>query len=135
MSSDIVAALRDWIWIVGAISPFMVGGALLYLRSQFPTKAEHAETAAGLRASMADLAHQVEQRRTDHEGRINRLEIASEGLPDRTDLDELGRRLASVERATGVTAEAVRGTERLLARVDHTLNLLLQNKLTEERRS
>lgn len=132
MSADIIGAIKDWIWIVGAVSPFLIGAALLYLRAQFPTKSEHAEGQRALRDGLAELARQMEQRRTDTDQRLSRLEMATEGLPDRHDMDELGRRLAAVERATAVTAEAVRGSERLLGKVDHTLNLLLQTKLAEE---
>lgn len=121
-----IDAIRDWVWLVGAISPFMVGAAMLWLKSQFATLSE-------LRTSLADVQAQNEQRRAETDQRLTHLERTASGLPDRSDLDDISDRLSAVERATAVTAEAVRGSKEILGRVDHTVNLLLQNKLAEER--
>ncbi|WP_323034541.1 DUF2730 family protein [Pararhodobacter sp.] len=130
---DWVDVVKDWVWLASAMSPFVAGAVLLWLRSQFATKAEHQEALTAVSKGLADIRTHVDQRRSDTDERLTRLEVATEGLPTRKDLEQVGDRLAGVERASAVTAEAVRGTERMMGRVEHTMNLLLQQKLNEER--
>lgn len=130
---DWVDVVKDWVWLASAMSPFVAGAVLLWLRSQFATKAEHQETLAAVNNGLANIRNHVDQRRSDTDQRLTRLEAATESLPTRHDLEQVGIRLAAVERATAVTAEAVRGTEKMMGKVEHTLNLFLQHKINEER--
>lgn len=118
---------KDWVWLASALSPFVAGAVVLWLKAQFATKGEHQE-------GLATVSKGLQEVRGDTDQRLTRLEAATESLPTRLDFEKIGTRLAAVERGTAVTTEAVRGTERLLGKMDHTLNLLLQNKINEERR-
>ncbi|MFG1466736.1 DUF2730 family protein [Xanthobacter sp. DSM 24535] len=133
MAGEFIQGIKDWVWIMGAIAPLLVGVGMLYLRQSFPTKTEHAEQTKALKDAVADLSTKVEQRRSDTDSRLSRLEMVTEKLPSRLDIEQLGLRLGAVERSTAVTAESTRGMEKMLGSVMHTANMLLENQLREER--
>ncbi|MDI4664699.1 DUF2730 domain-containing protein [Xanthobacter autotrophicus] len=139
-----MALIKDWVWLVTAIGPFLLGIGLLYLRSQFPTKVEHAAAAETLRAehakatgdlkkSITELTAQVEERRSDTDRRLIHLEAVTEHLPTRSDIAALDRRMSDVERQSAVTAETVRGVERIVAKVDRTVEMVLANQIQDAR--
>lgn len=147
--------IKDWVWLVTAVSPVLIAIGMLYLRSQFPTKTEHAEAikglkegqekaitglkeehaegTKGLKESIDHLATQMDERRSDTDQRLFRLEMVTEHLPTRTDIAAVERRLADVERQGSVTNEAVRGIDRIITKVDRTLEMMLQNQIQETR--
>lgn len=128
-----MALIKDWVWMVTAISPILIGIGMLYLRSQFPTKAEAEKANAGLKTSIDDLSTQVEARRSDTDRRLSHLETVTEHLPSRTDIAALERRLGEVEKQGAVTAETVRGIDRILIKVDRSVEMVLQNQISESR--
>lgn len=136
--------VKDWAWLFTTISPILVGIGMLYLRSQFPTKVEHAEAAATLKKEHADatsevkksigqLSEQMELRRSDTDRRLIHLETITEHLPTRADIAALDRRMSDVERQSAVTAETVRGVERIVAKVDRTVEMVLANQIQDAR--
>ncbi|WP_029004799.1 DUF2730 family protein [Azorhizobium doebereinerae] len=132
MAGEIIQGIKDWVWIMGAIAPFLVGAGMLYLQQRFPTKAEHAEQTKALKDAVSELSAKVEQRRTNTDARLSRLEAVTEQLPSRKDIEQLGMRLGEVERSTAVAAEATRGMEKLLGSVARTADMMLQNQLRAE---
>lgn len=128
-----MALIKDWVWLVTAISPVLIAIGMLYLRSQFPTKAEAEKANAGLKKSIDDLTGQVEERRGDTDKRLAHLETVTEHLPARNDIAALERRLADVERQGAVTAETMRGIDRLVVKMDRSLEMILQHQLQDTR--
>lgn len=131
MNGELMQLAKDWIWIGWIMGPVFLGAGLLWLKERFPTKQEHADQAAALKASVDLLTVQVERRQHEAELRLNRLEAVSQHQPSRQDLEEINRRLGKVEQTTAVTNEAVAGLGRLLGKVDHTATLLLNRELNE----
>lgn len=125
--------IKDWVWLVTALSPVLIAVGMLYLRSQFPTKVEAAAANDGLKQSIADLSEQVEDRRSDTDRRLAHLESVTDHLPSRADIGALERRLGDVERQGAVTAETVRGMDRMLTKMDRSLEMVLQNQIAENR--
>lgn len=128
-----MSLIKDLVWLVAAISPIFMGIGMLYLRSQFPTKAEAEKANAGLKTSIDDLSTQVEARRSDTDRRLAHLETVTEHLPSRGDIAALERRLGEVEKQGAVTAETVRGIDRILIKVDRSVEMVLQNQISEGR--
>jgi hypothetical protein len=125
--------IKDWVWLFTAISPFLLAFGMLYLRSQFPTKAEAEKTGAGLKTSIDQLTAQVEERHGQTDRRLTHLESVTEHLPSRADIAAIERRMGDVEKQGAVTAETVRGMDRILGKVDRTLEMVLQNQIQESR--
>lgn len=125
--------IKDWVWLFTAISPFILAIGMLYLRSQFPTKAEHKVASDGLQASFGELKTKVDQKHSETERRLSHLETVTDHLPSRTDISALERRLADVERQGAVTGETMRGIDRVVSKMDRTLDMILQNQLQENR--
>lgn len=128
---DLMQFVKDWVWIASALAPLMFGWAMLYLRERFPTKDEHNRQADGMKAAVEELSKQVDRRHHDADARLTRLELTTQHLPSRQDLEEIYRRLGKVEQTTAVTNEAIAGLGRLLGKVDHTATLLLNRELKE----
>jgi len=131
MTNEFIQVLKDWVWVMGALAPLMFGAGMLYLKERFATKIEHAEQTKTIRDAVSDLSTKVEQRRSDTDARLSRLEASTEKLPSRQDIEQLSHRLRGVEQSTAVTAESVRGMEKMLGGVVHTTNMLLRNQLEE----
>lgn len=147
--------IKDWVWMVTAISPVLIAIGMLYLRSQFPTKTEHTEAikgvkdehkqalkslrdenadgTKGLKESIDHLAAQMDERRSDTDRRLSHLETVTEHLPTRADMIAVERRLGDVERQGAVTNEAVRGIDRIITKMDRTLEMIVQNQIQETR--
>lgn len=128
-----MALVKDWVWLFTAISPILITIGMLYLRSQFPTKAEADKANTALKSSVDALEKTVNDRRTDTDRRLAHLETVTEHLPGRNDIAGLERRLADVERQGAVTAETMKGIDRVVVKMDRTLEMILQNQLQEPR--
>lgn len=128
-----MAIIKDWVWLGTAVSPILIGIGMLYLRSQFSTKAEAASEGQSLKASIIQLSAQMEERHDDTDRRLAHLEATTAQLPSRNDIVAIERRVGEVERYGAVTAETVRGIDRMVTKIDHTLDTMLHHQLQESR--
>lgn len=89
---SVIAALLDFWPIITALTPILLGAALLYLRTQFPTKADF-DSLAG---NVADLGNKLTATTTA----VDHLAQEQDSAPTRIQLME---KIASVEgRVSGV---------------------------------
>lgn len=120
--------LKDWSWLIGMISTGLFGWAMLYLRDKFITKEEHTKQLAALSGLLAE----VKKEHGEVGNRVLKLETLTENLPDREDFQNMALRMAGVEKAVAVTTETVGGVEKIVAKIDRTLDLLLATQLKAE---
>ncbi|NIX75400.1 DUF2730 family protein [Microvirga terricola] len=127
---SLIKQVKEWWWLVSVASTFLFAIAMLYLRDKFTTKEEHAR-------QTAELSAQIEGVKKDVGGvgnRVVKLESLTENLPDRDTFHAMAERIGAVERGVAVTTETVRGVEKMVGKVDHTLTLILENQLKEANR-
>ena len=108
----------DWQRLAAAVAVIGAAGALLWrivisqARGMFAGHAAHAALAA----------------------RVSAVEQAQRGAPTQTEMAMLTARVAAVETGVAVTREAIEGVGAAVGRVQHTLDLLVENQLAQERR-
>lgn len=65
--------------------------------------------------------------------RVAAIEQAQRGAPTQSEMAALTARVAAVETGVAVTREAVDGVGAAIGRVEHLLDLLVENQLKQER--
>lgn len=120
-----VTVIKDVWWILSV--PFGAAGlfGMFYLKTQFPTKKQHDEQTAVLQKSIAALTDRV----ASNEQQVTRIESDMRQLPDRKEVQALGDRIGRVEKEVATSTETVRGVEKTVTKIDHTLSLILKHML------
>lgn len=127
--SSIIAAAKDIWWIVSVPLTVLVGIGMFFLRSQFPTKEQHDAQTQTLQASIKDLRDHVAVNERAIEQRVGKIESDLRQLPDRQEVQALGDRIGRVEKEVATSVETVRGVEKTVTKIDHTLGLILKHML------
>lgn len=120
-----VTAIKDVWWILSV--PFGAAGlfGMFYLKTQFPTKAQHDDQTKVLQTSIADLSARV----AGNERQVARMENDLRQLPGRQEYQALGDRIGRVEKEVATSTEALRGVEKTVTKIDTTLGLILKHML------
>lgn len=124
-----VALAKDIWWIISLPLTALVGFGMFYLRSQFPTKAQHDAQTETLQESIKNLRDHVATNERAIEIRVGKIEADLRQLPDRQEVQALGERIGRVEKEVAISVETVRGVEKTVTKIDHTLGLILKNML------
>lgn len=124
----ILLLLKEWWWVVSVPGTLVLGLALMYLRTQFPTKGEFSQIETSLRGIKSDLDGRYEQ----VDKRLIHLEAVTESLPNFEEIQNLSDRIAGVEKNVAVATETVRSVETMVNKVDRTTNMILQNLLDQK---
>lgn len=123
--SATITVIKDIWWVLsvpaGAVGIF----GLFYLKTLFPTKTQHDEQTAVLQKSIADLSDRV----AGNERQVARIENDLRQLPGRQEYQALGDRIGRVEKEVATSTETVRGVEKTVTKIDHTLSLILKHML------
>lgn len=125
----LVAIAKDIWWIISLPLTALVGIGMFYLRSQFPTKAQHDQQTQTLQDSIADLRNHVATNERAIELRVGKIESDLRQLPDRQEVQALGERISRVEKEVATSTETVRGVEKTVTKIDTTLSLILKHML------
>jgi septal ring factor EnvC (AmiA/AmiB activator) len=123
--ASVFAFAKDIWWILSVPLTAAAGIGMLYLRSQFPTKAQHDQQTQTLQASIAALSDRVD----GTERQAARMESDLRQLPGRQEYQALGDRIGRVEKEVATSVETVRGVEKTVTKIDHTLGLILKHML------
>lgn len=126
---SIITFAKDVWWIVSVPLTVLVGVGMFFLRSQFPTKAQHDAQTATLQESIKVLSDHVAVNERAIEQRVGKIEADLRQLPDRREVQALGDRIGGVEKEVAISVETVRGVEKTVTKIDHTLGLILKNML------
>ncbi len=126
---SILSFAKDIWWIVSVPLTVLVGIGMFFLRSQFPTKAQHDAQTATLQDSIKVLSDHVAVNERAIEQRVGKIEADLRQLPDRREVQALGERIGGVEKEVAISVETVRGVEKTVTKIDHTLGLILKNML------
>lgn len=126
---SIITFAKDIWWIVSVPLTVLVGIGMFFLRSQFPTKAQHDAQTATLQESIKVLSDHVAVNERAIEQRVGKIEADLRQLPDRREVQALGQRIGGVEKEVAISVETVRGVEKTVTKIDHTLGLILKNML------
>lgn len=127
--AGLVGIAKDIWWIVSLPLTALVGIGMFYLRSKFPTKEQHDQQTATLQASIKSLSDHVATNERAIEMRVGKIEADLRQLPDRREVQALGERIGGVEKEVAISVETVRGVEKTVTKIDHTLGLILKNML------
>lgn len=125
----IIAIIKDIWWIASLPLAAAAGVGMLYLRSKFPTKEQHDAQTQTLQASIKSLGDHVAANERAIEQRVGKIEADLRQLPDRREVQALGERIGGVEKEVAISVETVRGVEKTVTKIDHTLGLILKNML------
>jgi hypothetical protein len=105
-----LALMKEWWWVVSVPGTLILGLALAYLKTQFPTKGEFAH----LQKSIDGLGKSVDERIDKVEQRASKLEGSLRDLPTRQDIHkleikstELTGEMAAVRQAIGPMGAAI----------------------------
>lgn len=123
--AGVLAFAKDIWWILSVPLTAAAGIGMLYLRSQFPTKAQHDQQTQTLQASIAALSDRV----AGTERQAARMESDLRQLPGRQEYQTLGDRIGRIEKEVATSVETVRGVEKTVTKIDHTLGLILKHML------
>lgn len=123
--AGVLAITKDIWWILSVPLTAAAGIGMFYLRSQFPTKAQHDQQTHTLQASIAALSDRV----AGNERQVTRIESDLRQLPGRQEYQALGDRIGRVEKEVATSVETVRGVEKTVTKIDHTLGLILKHML------
>lgn len=124
-----VALAKDLWWIISLPLTALVTVGMFYLRSQFPTKAQHDAQTLTLQASIKDLRDHVATNERAIESRVGKIEADLRQLPDRQEVQALGERIGRVEKEVATSTETIRGVEKTTTKIDTTLGLILKHML------
>ena len=126
---SIITFAKDVWWIVSVPLTVLVGIGMFFLRSQFPTKAQHDQQTNTLQASIKDLRDHVATNERAIEARVGKIEADLRQLPDRQEVQALGERIGRVEKEVATSTETIRGVEKTTTKIDTTLGLILKHML------
>ncbi len=126
--AGIIAIIKDVWWILSVPLAAVAAIGMFYLRSQFPTRAQAEADFAKVHKSIELLAERV----GEAEEQVTRIEADLRQIPDRREVQALGERISRVETAVATSTEAMRGVEKTVTKIDHTLSLILQHLLGEK---
>lgn len=120
-----VTVIKDVWWILSV--PLGAAGlfGMFYLKTQFPTKAQHDDQTRVLQKSIADLSDRV----AGNERQVASIENDLRQLPGRQEYQALGERIARVEKEVATSTEMTRGVEKAVSKIDHTLSLILKHMM------
>ena len=120
-----VTVIKDVWWILSV--PFGAAGlfGMFYLKTQFPTKAQHDDQTKVLQKSIADLSDRV----AGNERQVAGIEKDLRQLPGRQEYQAIGERIARVEKEVATSTETTRGVEKAVSKIDHTLSLILKHMM------
>jgi hypothetical protein len=127
--AGIIAVAKDIWWIISLPLTALVGIGMFFLRSQFPTKAQHDQQTQTLQHSIADLRDHVAVNERAIEQRVAKIESDLLLLPDRKEVQGLGERIGRVEKEVATSIETIRGVAQTVAKTDTTLTLILKHML------
>lgn len=125
----IITVVKDIWWLISLPLTAMVGIAMFFLRSQFPTKSQHDEQTKTLQKSIADLSEHVANNERAIESRVAKIEGDLRQLPGRQEVQVLGDRIGRVEKEVATSVETIRGVEKTVTKIDSTLGLILKHML------
>lgn len=125
----VVAIIKDVWWFLSVPLVAVVGIGMLYLRTQFPTKAQYEADNKAIEASIAALSGSIATSERDMDKRITKMEADLRQLPGRVEVQALGERIGRVEKEVATSIEALRGVEKTVGKIDHTLTLILDHML------
>lgn len=123
--AGVLAFAKDIWWILSVPLTAAAGIGMFYLRSQFPTKLQHDEQTKVLQSSIAALSDRV----AGNERQVTRIETDLRLLPGRQEYQALADRSGRVEKEVATSVETVRGVEKTVTKIDHTLGLILKHML------
>ena len=123
--AGLLAIAKDIWWIVSVPLTAAAAIGMFYLRSQFPTKLQHDEQTKVLQSSIAALSDRV----VGNERQVARIESDLRQLPGRQEYQTLGDRIGRIEKEVATSVETVRGVEKTVTKIDHTLGLILKHML------
>lgn len=127
--NSLVAIAKDVWWIISLPLTALVGIGMFYLRSQFPTKAQHDQQTNVLQGSISALSERVATNERAIEQRVAKIEGDLRQLPSRTEVQALGEHLSRVETKVATSTETTRGLEKTVTKIDTTLGLILKHML------
>ncbi len=126
---SILSFAKDIWWIISVPLTVLVGVGMFFLRSQFPTKAQHDAQTATLQESIKNLSDHVAINERAIEQRVGKIEADLRQLPDRQEVQALGERIGRVEKEVATSVETIRGVEKTVTKIDTTLGLILKHML------
>ncbi|MGO4287960.1 hypothetical protein [Bosea sp. TAB14] len=127
--ASIIMLAKDIWWIISVPLTVLVGIGMFFLRSQFPTKAQHDAQTQTLQASIKSLGDHVATNERAIEQRVGKIEADLRQLPDRQEVQALGERIGRVEKEVATSTETIRGVEKTTTKIDTTLGLILKHML------
>lgn len=126
---SVITFAKDVWWIASVPLTVLVGVGMFFLRSQFPTKAQHDAQTTTLQESIKDLSDRVATNERAIETRVGKIEADLRQLPTRQEVQALGERSGRIEKEVATSVETVRGVEKTVTKIDHTLGLILKHML------
>lgn len=114
----LVAIVKDVWWILSGVGVVLLAVGMLYLRGQFPTRQQYDEQTRALKEQIATL-----------DERVDRMEGDLRQLPSRGEVQALGDRIGRVEKEVATSVETIRGVEKVVSKIDHTLTMILDHML------
>jgi len=127
--ASVLTFAKDIWWIISLPLTALVGVGMFFLRSQFPTKAQHDAQTATLQQSIKDLSDHVATNERAIEQRVGKIEADLRQLPDRQEVQALGERIGRVEKEVATSTETIRSVEKTTTKIDTTLGLILKHML------
>lgn len=113
----IFAVLKEWWWVVSVPGTVLLGIALAYLKTQFPTKGEFAK----LQTSIDEIGKTFDARIDKVEQRASKLEGSLRDLPTRDDMHKLEIKLTEQTEKTAAIREAMKPMSVSIARIEEFL--------------
>jgi hypothetical protein len=98
---DFITVAQKWWWLIIGPGVFVAGIALLYLRTQFATKAEFRAQSEHVNGALTDLREQIGGQTSVTNTRLQDLESATKHLPDK---EAFHRLELQVEKQNGAIA-------------------------------
>jgi hypothetical protein len=116
--SAAIAFIKDVWWLLSVPGVVVAAIAMLYLKNQFPTRKQYDEQTKALQAQIGAL-----------DDRVDGMEKDLRQLPSRGEVQALGDRIGRVEVEVATSGETIRGVEKVVGKIDHTLTMILDHLL------
>jgi predicted nucleic acid-binding Zn-ribbon protein len=127
-----IGLIKDVWWILSVPLAVLMGVGMYYLRGQFPTKAEYEAQTQALQGSIGALSERIAGNERKVSDRVTKLESELHLLPSRSEVQALGERIGRVEKEVATSVEAIRGVEKTVSKIDHTLSMILDHLLQQK---
>lgn len=136
----VVTLAKDIWWFLSVPLASVAVAGMYYLRHQFPTKKEYDEQNEALTVAVTALSDKIDANESKTVERIGRseremsdrmlkLESDVRQLPGRSEMETLSDRISRVETQVAASVETIRGVEKTINKIDHTLSMMLGHML------